>query len=332
MNLRRRRRAGENFGLSFLDVICCGFGAIILLFIISMGAENQVIQNLRTKLQELVQQRLSVVAQLRTEETIVSQQAQAAQDGRRREEDRARDLQALIDNLMVQIQYLQAGRQALLVDVEQRREEIDALQKKLDMPLPEIDLPVGLPIVSNYVAFVIDTSGSMRDPNTGRLLQMALDKMNDLVSSYPVVRGVQFLDADGRFIVRGSRAEWISDSPEVRADAMRALHAYPVFSNSNPVPGIVRAIRTLHDPNNPEMRMAVFVVGDEFTGTADPVINRLEEINPRGEDGRRPVSINAIGIPAVLRYPLSPDHTGMKFAHLMREICYRHDGAFIAVR
>ena len=29
----RHRRATEEFGLSFLDVICCGFGAIILFFV-----------------------------------------------------------------------------------------------------------------------------------------------------------------------------------------------------------------------------------------------------------------------------------------------------------
>ena len=113
---------------------------------------------------------------------------------------------------------------------------------------------------------------------------------------------------------------------------MRVLANYPTFSNSNPVPGIFRAIRSLYQPDNKEMKMAVFVFGDEFTGQADPVLARLETINPRKEDGDRHVSINAVGFPTVLRYPLMGAHTGMKFANLMREVAYKHDGAFIAVR
>ena len=79
------------------------------------------------------------------------------------------------------------------------------------------------------------------------------------------------------------------------------------------------------------MRMAIFVFGDEFTGEAEPILTRLETMNPRKEDGRRHVSINAVGFPTVLRYPLMGAHTGMKFANLMREVAFRHDGAFIAV-
>ena len=54
-------------------------------------------------------------------------------------------------------------------------------------------------------------------------------------------------------------------------------------------------------------------------------------MNPRKEDGKRHVSINAVGFPTVLRYPLMGAHTGMKFANLMREVAFRHGGAFIAV-
>ena len=34
----KKRRSIEVFSLSFLDVICCGFGAIILLLVLSLGA------------------------------------------------------------------------------------------------------------------------------------------------------------------------------------------------------------------------------------------------------------------------------------------------------
>ncbi|MCZ6828665.1 MAG: VWA domain-containing protein, partial [Gammaproteobacteria bacterium] len=40
----RKRRGIEEFSLSFLDVICCGFGAIILLLIITKTVQPQIIE------------------------------------------------------------------------------------------------------------------------------------------------------------------------------------------------------------------------------------------------------------------------------------------------
>ena len=51
--MSRRRRHFEVFSLSFLDVISCGFGAIILLLVISKISEPRVIeQTVREKLPE----------------------------------------------------------------------------------------------------------------------------------------------------------------------------------------------------------------------------------------------------------------------------------------
>ena len=49
-----RRRAPQDFGLSFLDVICCGFGAIILLLIITKTVQPQIIESSTIKLDDMV--------------------------------------------------------------------------------------------------------------------------------------------------------------------------------------------------------------------------------------------------------------------------------------
>ena len=49
--MRNRRRDIEIFSLSFLDVICCGFGAIILLFVLSKFAEPVIIEEVSEDLQ-----------------------------------------------------------------------------------------------------------------------------------------------------------------------------------------------------------------------------------------------------------------------------------------
>jgi hypothetical protein len=40
----RRRREMAEFSLSFLDVICCGFGAVILLLMITKTVQPQIIE------------------------------------------------------------------------------------------------------------------------------------------------------------------------------------------------------------------------------------------------------------------------------------------------
>jgi hypothetical protein len=52
--MKNRRRDIEVFSLSFLDCICCAFGAIILLFVLSKYAEPVIIEEVREDLQSVL--------------------------------------------------------------------------------------------------------------------------------------------------------------------------------------------------------------------------------------------------------------------------------------
>jgi hypothetical protein len=173
----------------------------------------------------------------------------------------------------------------------------------------------------------------MRDFNSGQLWPIVIRKVEEVLDVYPQVDGIQVLDADGRFVLgeRGG-AQWLPDSPETREGIKRALRRYDVFSESNPVPGIFRALRLLHDPNDPNMRMGLYIFGDEFTGLADAVLRRVDELNPADEKGDRRVVINAVAFPTTIRFDVSLGNTGLKLANLMRELCYQHGGAFVALQ
>jgi hypothetical protein len=75
------------------------------------------------------------------------------------------------------------------------------------------------------------------------------------------------------------------DSPDVRDQIKRVLRRYDQDTISNPVPGIYNALRYLQNKDNPNMRMGIYVFGDEFVETADSVIRRLDELNPADENG-----------------------------------------------
>lgn len=330
-----RRSTVPVFSLSFLDCICCGFGAIILIFVLTMGSQTKVVQELRERLQRLIQQQLITLAELRrSREEILITQARASDSITAQQEKEA--LRQLLLRLEQQVAEQQSARERLVVDVEQAKVDLAARQKKKEVDLKDVEpTPIGLPPSGTHIAFVIDSSGSMRDPNTERIWPIVLKKFEEVLDSYPEVKGIQFLDADGRFILGGRQAEqrWLADNTANREAIKDALHNYDIFSNSNPVPGIVRALRTLYDENDPGMRMTLFILGDEFTGTADAVLRRLDELNPKDEaTGRRKIVINAIGFPTAVRMGFSMGNTGVKYANLLREVCHQHGGAFIALR
>lgn len=325
-----KRREFEVFSLSFLDCICCGFGAIILLFILSMGISARTVTRSKSELEDLLQQRLAALNIVRTEHDRLAGELAAREKTLEEIIRELEELDALIASLMEQIQNERGGDKAMLTDLEQLRKEIAALQTEPPIEQLDASTPIGIPVESNYVAFVIDTSGSMRDPNTSMLWDYVVKKFEDVIRAYPTVKGIQFLDADGRFIL-GRSGEWIPDTPSARKAVLDAVLRYQVYSNSNPVPGIVRAIRTLHNPEDPEMKMGLYVFGDEFTDTSDSVLERVDKLNPPDESGKRKVTINGVGFPNLLRAGFSLGQTGVKFANLMRELTQRHGGAFVAV-
>jgi hypothetical protein len=244
-------------------------------------------------------------------------------------------IHALLDDLDRKLQLEKRGLEAMLVDIDDLKKEIAARQKKPEMESKDVQpLPVGVPVGSNYIVFVIDTSGSMRDPNDGgRLWAVVIRKIEEVLDVYPSIEGIQVLDADGRRVMGGGRnGGWLSDNPDTRQAIKSTLRQYDADTNSNPVPGIEEAMTTLFDPKNGNMRMGIYVFGDEFTENADPVLRRLDELNPADKNGKRKVVINAIGFPTTIQFQFSMRSTGLKFANLMRELTYQHGGAFIALQ
>ena len=325
-----QRRNFEVFSLSFLDCICCGFGAIILLFILSMGSSRRTITQSRAQLESVLQEKLAAFGMVsQTRQTLAGELSTREMTLAEIEQEIVK-IELMLAQLEEKIRNETAGDKALLTDVEQLKKEIAAMQTEPPIEQLDASTPIGIPVESNYVAFVIDTSGSMRDPNTAMLWSYVTQKFEEVIRAYPTVKGVQFLDADGRFIL-GRSGEWIPDTPSARKAVIDAVLRYQVFSNSNPVPGIVRAIRTLHKPDDPDMKMGIYVFGDEFTDTSDTVLDRVEKLNPPGEDGKRKIVINGVGFPNLLRAGFSLGQSGVKFANLMRELTQRNGGAFIAV-
>ena len=72
--MSRRRRSIDIFNLSFLDVVSCGFGAIILLLVIVKVSEPHVIEKLAVDLTGLVHRLQAELHDIRGETTTLNRE------------------------------------------------------------------------------------------------------------------------------------------------------------------------------------------------------------------------------------------------------------------
>src|SRR5688572_91903 len=155
---------------------------------------------------------------------------------------------------------------------------------------------------SEYIIFIIDTSGSM----FSYVWPMMLKKVEETLNLYPNVKGFQVMNDEGVYMFTGYRGKWIPDTPNQRRTVIERLRTWNAFSNSSPIEGIVEAIRTYHAKDK---KISLYVFGDEFTGpSVDSVVKGVDIINREDESGERRVRIHAIGFPV---RPDAPQYTSI---------------------
>ncbi len=328
---RRHKRVFETIGLSFLDAIFCGFGAIVLLFVIVRGAEPRLIETdsatLTAEQRVLEQERADLLAQAEVlRAAVVERQADLARAETlvaRHEDELTRiegQYRAARDTSTVQNridEQLARAQQELTEEMrrlsEQRREQ------------PPERLVGGIPVDSEYIVFVIDTSGSMQS----LAWPLMLRKVEETLKLYPRVKGIQVMSDMGTYMFSQYEGKWIPDSPARRRAIIERLRTWRPFSNSSPVEGIEKAIRVFASPDH---KVSLYVFGDEFTGPSiDDVVERVDRLNRADASGKRRVRIHGVGFPTMFAPPANSSFTGVRFATLMRELAQRNDGTFLGL-
>lgn len=328
---RPRKRDVETIGLSFLDAIFCGFGAIVLLFVIVRGAEPRLIktdaETLTAEQRVLERESADLKAQAEvTRAALVAQQTDLAraetlvaryQDELTRIEGQyraARDTAAVQNRISEQL----ARAQEELTE-EMRRLRAQAREAPADR------LVGGIPVDSEYIVFIIDTSGSMQT----LAWPLMLRKVEETLKLYPRVKGIQVMSDMGTYMFSQYEGKWIPDSAARRKAIIDRLRTWRPFSNSSPVEGIEKAIRVFASPDR---KVSLYVFGDEFTGPSiDEVVERVEHLNRADASGKRPVRIHGVGFPTMFAPPANSSYTGVRFATLMRELARRNDGTFLGL-
>jgi hypothetical protein len=325
---RLGRRDVEVFSLSFLDAICCGFGAVILLLVLVEVGEPAVIEKSRVDLQGQLLKLQQELADIRGTTDVLNRELKSRRSQLSEEQLRIARLRG--DLSALRGKYESSRREAevqndiegQLVSAQQDlTEEMKRLlgaqyRRKDDSPIG------GLPVDSEYVIFIIDTSGSMAN----YAWPLVMRKMQEVLDAYPTVKGWQVMSDEGTYMFPSYRGRWLPDTPTQRKLVIERLRDWFPFSNSSPVEGIVEAIRTYYATG---LKISLYVFGDEFTGSSvESVMRTVDMMNREDKSGARRVRIHALGFPV---RPDAPQVTSIRYAMLMRQLCERNGGTFVGL-
>lgn len=329
--MKTKRREIEGISLSFLDVVSCGFGAIILLLVLVKVFEPVVLEDTIENLEAYLAQLQEDLFDIRGETTALNRDMVRREDKQKDELEKLAELRADLSALQArydatvdktQVDNLIEGRLA------QARQSLTAEMESLlaDYQKAQDDNTIGgVPVDSEYVIFIIDTSGSMYN----YAWPLVLQKVSETLEVYPRLKGIQVMNDMGNYMFSQYTNEWIPDTAARRRAILDRLQTWNVFSNSSPVEGITKAISTFYRPGR---KISIYVFGDEFSGRSiQQVIDIVDRINREDAEGNRLVRIHAVGFPVQFANPPQYQDTGIKFAILMRELCQRNGGTFVAL-
>lgn len=328
--MKLNRRDNEATSIAFLDVITCGFGAIILLLMIAkFGDPPELEASDDPRISEIsALQRSLFVMQSRAREVetaIVSKDQQLAVW--KSESVRMDKELTAARNRGKSIRDMAAANAAILGELKIARQKLTEEMRRLYQQRDRVrtDLVGGIPIDSEYIIFIIDTSGSMFRYAWPKVIEQFVETL----TVYPKLKGIQIMNDMGAYMFSSYRGQWIPDTPGRRQAIIDRLRTWNAFSNSSPVEGITAAIRSFYSADK---KISLYVYGDEFTGrSVREVVEYMESINRKDAQGNPLVRIHAIGFPVQFANPPHLQGTGIRFATLMRELTRRNGGTFVGL-
>lgn len=313
--MKTKRSSIDPFNLAFLDIISCGFGAVVLLILIfsPFQGENDVDEfdysEVLSELSEYAALKKQVDSQRSDYQSLkskVDSEAKLLVEGRQTETELRQKLieaNRRADELAALIASENAAKNAQLAA---KRAAAERAKRGSSVPTEA----GGIPVDRKYIVFVVDTSGSMKD-----IWPAVTDQVKKILDVHPEVSGINVVNDNGFYLINGYAKGWIPDTPQWRKRLLGFFRNFNATSSSDPTKG-VRTI--LRDYRVQASDMAIYVLGDDFSGgDIDSSVRQMTREN----SGAR---INAFSF-------VSPRAQTDRFSTVMRELSQRNDGAFLAI-
>ena len=179
--MKRRKRETQIFSLSFLDCICCGFGAVLLLFVLTVGKKSDTLIDIKAKIEQ-------VIGQMENDISLKDRELKDLQRSLSSIRERSRSAEEeVIEKVKMQTE-LEDEFALLLAQLSSMEEDLGKLiDDKENMPKQEEEPPIpilnpirrqyltGFDIQGDNVVFLIEASGGMMDDSP----ETASERLND---------------------------------------------------------------------------------------------------------------------------------------------------------
>lgn len=311
----KKRQDKELFSMSFLDIMACGFGALVLILLISKFQELEIIifENDASKLIKVKNEKILKIKKSESIDKIINNK---------------------IDNLLIlnnELDDLNAELAKRITISSELDDLVNSTRSKISEKINSISAPEmqkeasGIRIDSKYLVFIIDNSASMIDSGPW---SEVLNEIDGIINTFPNLDGyIVFNDAGYTF--HGSNP-WLAPSKANRKTSLDLLkiNPYKYISTSNPIPALKIAINNYGKKYND---VGVFIIGDDVQENKrmNTVLNDIKTLNTK-PDGSNYVRINAISF-LTSKDESAYTQQNKNYLILMRELTEQSGGALVVV-
>jgi hypothetical protein len=156
-----------------------------------------------------------------------------------------------------------------------------------------------------------------------------LKKLEEVLSIYPQVKGIQVMNDMGDYMFSQYQGKWIPDTPARRKAIIKRLAGWEPFSNSSPVEGVEAAIRRFYAKDK---RISLYVFGDDFArGSIQAVVDTVGQLNRADKSGKTRVRIHTVGFPVLFDFSKGLPINAVRYAALMRKLAETNNGSFVGL-
>ena len=312
--MSKQRKISELFSMSFLDIMACGFGALVLILLISEFQESEVkqVENNADIFLEAQEERAKKIIKVESLDKLMSSNIEDLISTRQRldvlkmELEKKSLISAKLNDLASDTDF-QISKQRL---------------KSLSAPMEQKEAS-GIKLDSRYLVFIIDTSGSMEP------WVKIVQEIDNLIQTFPDLEGYMVMNDNGSIFHGGD--PWLNPTKINRSASIGILRANRAKygSLSNPIVGLKKVIRVWGDKYKD---LGVFIMGDDILDQTSRIETISQEVLKLNTDlsGKTKVRVNAVGF-LTSRGNISQQQGNKNYLMLMRELTEQSGGAMVVV-
>ena len=314
---KKNRRNFDIFNLSFLDVISCGFGAIVLLLLVSKtNLDQDNLSEITTTIRSFINEQEKVDQLEKREEKLYLQIATL------------NNLEQELKSQIAEANQVFHGENEKNIVLNKSKTELFNKEKFMKTVLQKTgthdkrdDEVGGIPVDSEYIVFVIDTSGSMQT-----IWGKVVSQVEKIIKIHPKVKGFKIINDIGTPL--GATDNYVRDTETYRRGTIAQLRLWDDYSSSNPVDGIKAALKKIKSGQ----KTSIYVFGDDFSmygynrGRVEEAVKEITLLNTR-LGGQKKARIHAVGF--IVRE--NNESLAFHYSQLMKPLTEENGGTFLAL-